>query len=366
MALAMSRSMQRLMLLWLLLLVKTANATARITGDALNVQLMVTSKLDAGERRMSLRRSIKHCLKAMTLSTHTVELHFFLGLGGVNETSESVLNSLLAEEEEFADLVFLGGPDSDPSVPRDVTYVLDRPSARGSRLAYGTVWLLENRPNLDFVAYIDDDSYIHVPRLLTKLEQHPSESLAMGYVMQTQLDTTQADVCDVCNLCDWCKQDEQLNRFCEKFPLMSLGGCISLLHMCQLNHRGQNEAECVQTAQDETFKVSRYFGSSSAMRWMLGMGWILGRRIVKFIARNAEDLKKHGIPDVQLGFWLAPLEGIEWVDLSGGQFHDYPEPGSSFSAGCTDRSILVHRMTAERWQDFDEQTCELGCPSIVE
>ena len=51
------------------------------------------------------------------------------------------------------DLVVIGGPDSDPAVPRDATYVLDRPCARTYRLAHGTAWLVQNRPDLDFVMY---------------------------------------------------------------------------------------------------------------------------------------------------------------------------------------------------------------------
>ncbi|CAJ1344328.1 unnamed protein product, partial [Effrenium voratum] len=123
---------------------------------------------------------------------------------------------------------------------------------------------------------------------------------------------------------------------------------------------------CVEKAQRDTFRVSHYFGSRGAPRWFLGMGWVFGRRIVDFLARNVGDLKKNGAADVQLGFWLAPLEGIEWVDMKDGQFHDYPMPGSTFSNGCTERSILVHRMNEERWKDFDPGTCELRCPLRAE
>merc|ERR1711977_340514 len=92
------------------------------------------------------------------------------------------------------------------------------------------------------------------------------------------------------------------------------------------------------------------------------MGWVFGRRIVDYISHNVENLKKRGAADVQLGFWLAPLEDLHWVDMKGGFFHDYPMPGSTFSSGCTENTILVHRMNVERWRDFEPETCELHCP----
>jgi len=30
---------------------------------------------------------------------------------------------------------------------------------------------------------------------------------------------------------------------------------------------------------------------------------------------------------------LAPLEGIHWVDMKEGQFHDYPMPGGAMDMG---------------------------------
>jgi len=46
---------------------------------------------------------------------------------------------IFEEEEMFTydDMILVGGPDSDPPVKRDATYVLDRPSAHTYRIAYG-------------------------------------------------------------------------------------------------------------------------------------------------------------------------------------------------------------------------------------
>ncbi|CAK0865510.1 unnamed protein product [Prorocentrum cordatum] len=207
-------------------------------------------------------------------------------------------------------------------------------------------------------------SYLHIPKLLLAIEGQASPSLAMGFVMETMpVDSSQASVCDFCKPCEKCLQDEELNSICSQFPGMSLGGCIMVLQQCHLFNEGEDGAECVQKKFNEIMRVSQYFGSMAAPRWFLGMGWVFGRRIVDYIWRNVENLKKRGAADVQLGFWLAPLEDVHWVDMKGGYFHDYPMPGSTFSAGCTERSTLVHRMDAERWKGFDPETCELRCPA---
>eukprot|EP00434_Breviolum_minutum_P001316 symbB.v1.2.001157.t1/scaffold47.1/size388503/12 len=380
-----------------------------------HVKIMVTSKLSSLDRRMTLRHIYDHCMQHVE-AKHDVEQLFFLA--DVNDANEQLKAELEEEKSRFGDLIFVGGPDSDPSVERDVTYVLDRPTARGFRLALGTAWLAAHRTDLDFVMYLDDDSYLHIPRLLAALEVHNTPSLAMGYVMETQLDTLETHICMVCPTnCERCREDQFLQDFCSHFPMMSLGGCAFLVHQCKLF--GHDEAEdtleawrcscwwimivyldkidrvwhelsslqeilmglavleqafkdhyfanihadeaCVEKAQRNTLKVSNYFGLY-APRWFLGMGWVFGKRIVDFLARNVADLKMHGAADVQLGFWLAPLEGIHWVDMKEGHFHDYPMPGSTFSRGCTEKTILVHRMNQERWNDFDTNTCELHCP----
>eukprot|EP00913_Durusdinium_trenchii_P009879 g9272.t1 len=153
----------------------------------MHVQIMVTSKLSSFERRQTLRDVFISCAARVATLEHDVEQLFFLG--DAADVDEELRLGLKEEGARFNDLVFVGGPDADPAVERDVTYVLERPTARGFRLAIGTAWLAEHRPDLDYVMYLDDDSYLHLPRLLTALQAHGSPSLAMGYVMETQLDT---------------------------------------------------------------------------------------------------------------------------------------------------------------------------------
>lgn len=330
-----------------------------VFGRTLTVPIMVTSKLSSNDRRLILRTAFHHCIQGLGYEHHVDQLFF---LADPAEAPEEVQSNLDVENRTYGDLVFVGGPDSDPWVPRDATYVLDRPTSRGYRLAYGTAWLAKHRQELDYVMYLDDDSYLHIPKLLNMLEMHTSQSLAMGFVMETVLDSTRSCVCDMCPSCERCLKDDQLNSFCAQFPEMSLGGCLTCIQQCDLFNDGEDLALCVQQKQLDIVKVAQYFGTQSAPRWFLGMGWVFGRRIVNFLAHNVDHLKKRGAADVQLGFWLAPLEDIHWVDMKDGFFHDYPMPGSTFSRGCTERSILVHRMNEDRWKHFDTRTCELHCP----
>merc|ERR1712079_595911 len=67
-------------------------------------------------------------------------------------------------------MVLVGGPDVDPPVQRDVTYILDRPTSRAYRVAYGTRWIVENIPQTDFIFYLDDDSFLNLRRLVNLME----------------------------------------------------------------------------------------------------------------------------------------------------------------------------------------------------
>lgn len=70
--------------------------------------------------------------------------------------------------------------------------------------------------------------------------------------------------------------------------------------------------------------------------------------------------------DLITGYWLVGLEEVNWVDmgpLGDFRFHDYPAKHNTFARNCEHPgTILVHRMTPERWQrDFDPMTCNLNC-----
>jgi len=322
---------------------------------------MVTSRWKAAERRQIQRRVLSSCLP-LTTGDHRIELLFFMG--DFNGTDEAEAEAR-REEEEFGDLVRVGGPDTDPPVPRDATYVLDRPCARTYRLAYGSAWLAKNRPDLDFVMYLDDDSFLQLPRLLGHLSRKGSANLAMGFIMETNLDWSDTHICELCDPCEPCQRETELLDFCRNFPDMALGGCVMALQNCRIFDEDEDMATCIFKKREGILRLAEYFGSKVAPRWMLGMGWVFGSRIVRYIGRNAGVLKVRGAADVTLGFWLAPLDDVEFVSMNEGEFHDHPQTRSTFASRCTNDSVLVHRMSPERWAaDFDAERCELTCLEV--
>uniref|UniRef100_A0A7S1Q9S7 Hexosyltransferase n=1 Tax=Alexandrium catenella TaxID=2925 RepID=A0A7S1Q9S7_ALECA len=330
-----------------------------LKSAAIKLEIMVTSRWKAFERRQTQRRVLGSC-RRWASEGHDVELLFFMG--DLNQSDPTGVVDAEREQAEFGDLVVVGGPDTDPPVPRDATYVLDRPCARTYRLAYGSSWLAQHRPELDFVMYLDDDSFLHLPRLLGHLERHTSASLAMGYVMETNLDWSGTHICELCDPCEPCRSQAGLQDFCKAFPEMAFGGCVMAVQNCQIFNDGDDLEQCVREKRAGIQRLAQYFGSNAAPRWFLGMGWVFGRRIVSFLGRNAGRLKVRGAADVSLGFWLAPMEGVSFVPMNSGEFHDHPGTRSTFAAQCTEHSVLVHRMSPARWAaDFDAERCELTC-----
>ncbi|KAF4716280.1 hypothetical protein FOZ63_034157, partial [Perkinsus olseni] len=241
-------------------------------------------------------------------------------------------------------VVFDSSPDLDPPVKRDVTYVLDRPTARGSRILLATRWFLENNPFSEFVVYLDDDSFLSIPRLiphLLQLTEKEATMLVMGYLMSTPLDVTVSgiDICDICKPCSKCLDDQSLRDVCAQFNL-ALGPCLHYISTCQI-YGAEVIEQCVAEALSESQRIVDYFGSRWTPTWPLGMGWVLGSEVTRFIARNAGVLKSRGAADVQIGYWLAGLEDVHWVDMSDGRFHDFPRRHSMFTRGCSNEQTRV-------------------------
>ncbi|CAD7975870.1 unnamed protein product [Amoebophrya sp. A25] len=312
---------------------------------------------------------------------------------GSSTTAGQLQGQLTVQTEPRRDMVLLNAPDLDPPVMRDVTYILDRPTSRAFRVAYGTKWVHHFMPTVDFVFYLDDDSFLNVPRLFQLLEsvslndqrdmqrRHEDkdalldlryrnergkmESLVMGYMMETEVDMGKFDICEMCQPCERCTNDVQLREFCGQVPHMTLGGCLAYMNTCKIYESEEPLIDCVRRSQDEAARLGDYFGTKKSPLWVLGMGWLFGRRIISYIARNAADLKKRGAADLILGYWLVGLEDLHWVDtgpLGNFRFHDYPMHGNTFTRNCHSETILVHRMTPERWaNDFERDTCLLDC-----
>ncbi|CAD7946892.1 unnamed protein product, partial [Amoebophrya sp. A120] len=300
---------------------------------------------------------------------------------------------LLQGDNNYRDLVVLNGPDLDPPVQRDVTYVLERPTSRAFRVAYGTRWVYLYLPSTDFIFYLDDDSFLNVPRLFQLLdgvavteqrnmmerqengdenlslryrnERDRMQSIVVGYMMATDVDMGRYDVCEMCDPCERCLNDRALKNFCAQLPHLSLGGCLAYMNTCKIYGTETPLLDCIRDAQMEAARLAEYFGTKKSPLWLLGMGWLFGKRVINWIARNAADLKKRGAADLILGYWLVGMEDLNWVDTGpygNFRFHDYPMRGNTFTRACHDETILVHRMTPKRWErDFDRETCSLDC-----
>mmetsp|Transcript_75049 Transcript_75049/g.172004 ORF Transcript_75049/g.172004 Transcript_75049/m.172004 type:complete len:344 (+) Transcript_75049:56-1087(+) len=339
-----------------------------------NAYVVLTSAWRSLDRRQIQRAALSSC--SLVSADHVPEVEFQWGFF-MGDPPEDPRQREQAAEELITndDLIVVGGHDLDPPVAQDVTYVLPRPTARAYRVAFATRWLYHHH-DPDFVFYLDDDAFLSLPRLamlLLGVMTHHSEGLdsaVVGFTMQTALDWSamDMDVCDMCgDNCIQCVSDLDLRAWCKKVaPGMGLAGCLLAMKNCKImgGEEGMSTAECVEYTVKKNNEVSEYFGSKWAPTWVLGMGWGFGRRVIRHVAQNAGQLKLRGAADVILGFWLAGLEDLDWVDvgtLGGRRFHDHPGGTSMFAAECTDASILIHRLNEARWRGFDNQTCKMTC-----
>jgi len=342
----------------------------------LHLEVMVSSPWRNKGRRDILRQLMLICGNRGKHAT--INLRFFMG--DVDEDKdEHLLEKIKIEQSDNNDMVLVGGPDTDPDVKRDVTYVLkDQPAARTFRTAAGTNWIANNVADFDFVLYLDDDSYVHFPRLvqlLTKLkyisvhdDRERWKSLVLGYLMQTQLHPDATDLCELCasKVCRGCEVQtnviEGFIEFCDEYvPGMAVATCMFLAKNCSIIEGKDDLIDCIRRSYEGMDENSEYFGSWWTPKWPLGMGWVWGSRIVRYIAHNRDYLKLRGSADVMLGYWLAPLEDIFWIDAKPRMFHDLDSASvtSMFMRPMTNDTIIVHRMTAESWGTFNATTCNL-------
>merc|ERR1719265_812443 len=124
-----------------------------------------------------------------------------------------------------------------------------------------------NHKKFDFVLYLDDDSFVSLPRLFEKLEGK-GPRLSMGWLMNTPLDWSTLDigVCDVCSPCDQCINNPHLDKFCTQFDGgMTKVGCFAAIKNSQvMPPEGKTLDECVRTTFEENIRLADYFGSKWA------------------------------------------------------------------------------------------------------
>lgn len=368
------------------------------TAHGARVQVMVTSEWDNLNLRLYLRKSFESCAPRL-LAEHSVEHHFFMG------SPEGAQAEVAAAQEAqtFHDIVPLGGPDSDTSASgfagaQGIFKVLQEPAARAVRILRGMAWLLKERADFEYVVQLQDTSFVQLPRLLAQLDAHAHPLLALGR-LSTDTPLTYGAGAGNEEPCETCELDPVHERVCidrtRSVPGgMEFRGCIvAALRCCPGAAAGgrscsvEELTECVSTAQSTAYPAAVYFGTTVAPRWLHGAAWALGRGVAGFLGENALDLKIRGMPDILMGFWLAGLEDVHFVDLPAELFAAPPVgagavagagAGAAVSAaaaaaveeafagvdgGCrVEGTAVVGGLSPEHWAlHFDVESCEMRC-----
>ena len=314
------------------------------------VFIEIVSARSSSARRHLLRSYwVSSCFNRSDLTRSYMYKFFISSVGDLHE-DPNVQRALRVESETHNDIIFLdSSPDRDPAVSRDETYILDRPTAITSKQLQAMLYALHLKEPLELYIHVDDDAVLMIPRLDPLINQHSHPLLFMGYLMQTPIDPDATDL-EIGN---------------HKYECPEGVGNIKCFQIGQACDREAklvgNSSTCFETRLERSLKISRFFGNSFSPPWALGMGSVMGKSIVDFLVTNADDLKARASADVQTGFWLAPLSGVRYVQAFG--FHDYPRRHSMFAAGCSEQSVLVHRVRAENWKEFSRDECVLRCPS---
>jgi hypothetical protein len=253
----------------------------------------------------------------------------------------------LAEEAMMhGDMMFVDGPDKDPPVGRDLTYVLiERPSALAARTLHALESIRDMYGDrLRYYVNLDDDTVVSIPRLDAEIAKNAHDRLYMGHLLSPPLKIEDAEYAKLVG------EDNCINQARYAGPDFDL-------KRCEWKYRVEAD------------RLVRYFKNWETPIWALGMGMVWGRDLVDFVILNRKFLKNRASNDVQFGFWFAAIENVKHVQMSGGldkigaKFHDYPRHHSMFASGCTNETILVHRINILKLADeFDAEKCVLNCP----
>lgn len=331
----------------------------------MNVQILVFSEWRRAERRLQLRDAFQSCVAAIP-EGHAVEQTFFMGQPPEPEAAE-------LESRTFGDVVVFGGPDVDEEGPPDreaVLHVLSTARARAYRVANALTWLVQHRPGLEYVVFVPDHTLPLLPRLLEEVRFHMNDSLALGHIGRSAL---LAGADHPLAPCETCASEPELHQHCmarshESHGAMGYSSCMGVARRCCPDVAAGNPgascpdlARCVSSLQDTGMPSALYYGAAGSPRYLLGDGWVLGRRLAEFIAVNAFDLKMRGDPDVLLGFWLSAVEDVHFVDADEDFFLDFRSVNVSRSIPCGWPAFLVGYDQIQSSDWFNEARCELRC-----
>ena len=312
---------------------------------------------------MNLRDNwVKHCIEGRNDQSRHYSFKFFVSKNGLENENIDILTNLESEIEEFNDIALVDGPDRDPLISRDQTVVLDGPVSVAVKQIAGIQYALHHFSNLTYFIHLDDDSFLSIPRIDKLLSENESKDLYMGYLLKPMHD---ADVLYTVGACRDCLD----HPMCASLSLTPMK-CNALVRACKVYTHEGSLNECIKTEKLKNDRLINYLGNGFSAPWALGMGFVLGRSLVDYIAANAADLKLRASSDIQLGQWLAPLKRMQYrqMGLSGhpSAFHDYPRRNHLFAAGCSEASTLIHRVYTINWlRDFRKDSCTFECPNYI-
>lgn len=334
-------------------------------SQSINLQVMVVSEWDNLPLRLHMRRAFDSCIPQIG-DMATVEVRFFMGSPHGTAVGEEGAGQ---EAEVFGDVVVFGGPDRDAEAPAGHAAYLEvkeRPAVYAQRVVQAMGWLLRHRPDLDYVAKLQDSSFVHLPRLLGVLAAHGDPTLALGRFTETHL-TVNSDI-ENCETCPGVSQHEHacLEHLRKAWGGLEYRGCVEAAKRCCPGGSDSCSIEeldfCIRQAQKGGIAATIYYGTSLSPRWPHGAGWAIGWHIAQYLAINAEDLRMRGMSDLLMGFWLASLEDVKFVDMPEGIFHQ-SATSSSHEAECPPENVVIAGgMDDARWSSwFDAQRCEISC-----
>lgn len=341
-----------------------------------HLQVIVVSEWDHLQLRLNLRRAFQACAPALG-PDHSAEVRFFMGAPQGTAAGEE---GALEEGKVFGDLVILGGPDHDePDPPGHAAFlqVLQEPSARAFRVVRALAWLLEHRPDFEYVLQLRDTSFVQLPRLLDLLAANEDASLAMGRFVEPPLTVGSGEeeeqVCETCVDAGMELQEKVCLERTRAVPGgMDFRGCLVVARRCCPGDGSTCDTSrleaCIGEAHSTGYPAAVYYGTALAPKSLHGSAWVLGRRPAEFIGMNYRDLKLRGMPDVLMGFWLASLEDVHFVELPPVAFRELP-PLVAASGGadegaeeCSAGLLVASGMDLSRWSSwFDPASCELRC-----
>ena len=109
----------------------------------------------------------------------------------------------------------------------------------------------------------------------------------------------------------------EASRFC-KDNGGTQAACLDALEKC-INKTPNDMNECFYKESVRRINFEKSYRTPTTYHSLADSGgvWLLSRRLVNFLARNA-DLFNTNLPNMELalGLWLAPMQDVDWVDLT--------------------------------------------------